>query len=256
VGCRAHSQAPRPLTPRNLRRAQDLFSSTGLNLIGSSVFSMSVAQARDFYGHLESIFERKLSKDVEKVLKSRLDNAFDFRVPEEVYTVTTALLMRQHAQQQVAQIITFMTGIPPPAGASTHAMLAPEAQLKRGPARCLALLYRGKNAIETVRRSVPPREAASSPACTQQTGLHGPDQGLAGHGALRLRRRRHAQRGARLGLARRLDARDEDYSLRAGRQGLDQEDYRPVVRRGGGPQGVLSGGEGAAAEYVVGEGGV
>ena len=36
----------------------------------------------------------------------RLDNAFEFKVPEEVYTVTTALLMRQHAQQQVAQIIT------------------------------------------------------------------------------------------------------------------------------------------------------
>jgi len=49
----------------------DLFSSTGLALIGSSVFSMSVAQAREFYGHLEAIFERKLSQDVEKVLKSR-----------------------------------------------------------------------------------------------------------------------------------------------------------------------------------------
>ena len=129
----------------------DLFSSTGLTLIGSSVFSMSVAQARDFYGHLESIFERKLSKDVEKVLKSRLDGAFDFKVPEEVYTVTTALLMRQHAQQQVAQIITFMSGVPPPPGASTHALLSPEMQLKRGPARCLALLYRGKDAINTVR---------------------------------------------------------------------------------------------------------
>jgi len=44
-----------------------------------------------------------------------------------------------------------MTGIPPPPGASTHAMLSPEMQLKRGPARCLALLYRGKDAIQTVR---------------------------------------------------------------------------------------------------------
>jgi nucleoside diphosphate kinase len=128
----------------------DLFSSTGLTLIGSSVFSMSVAQAREFYGFLENIFERKLAKDVEKVLKARLDGAFDFKVPEEVYTVTTALLMRQHAQREVARIISFMTGIEPPPGL-THSALSPQDQLKRGPARCLALLYRGKNAIETVR---------------------------------------------------------------------------------------------------------
>lgn len=128
----------------------DLFSSTGLTLIGSSVFSMSVAQAREFYGHLEGIFQQKFQKDVERVIKARLEGAFDFKIPDEVYTVTTALLMRRHAQQQVAQIIQFMTGIPPPPG-GTHTQLPAQDQLRRGPARCLALLYRGKDAITTVR---------------------------------------------------------------------------------------------------------
>ena len=128
----------------------DLFSSTGLTLIGSSVFSMSVAQAREFYGFLEGVFQQKFQKDVERMVKARLEGAFDFKVPDEVYTVTTALLMRRHAQQQVSQIIHFMTGIPPPPG-GTHQHLPAQDQLRRGPARCMALLYRGKDAIATVR---------------------------------------------------------------------------------------------------------
>ena len=68
---------------------------------------MSIAQAREFYGHLEPIFERKMIKDVEKILKVRLDGAFDFKVPDEVYTVTTALLMKQHAQTEVKFSVFF-----------------------------------------------------------------------------------------------------------------------------------------------------
>ena len=60
----------------------DLFSSTGLTLIGSSVFSMSVAQAREFYGFLEGVFQKKFEKEVERIVKSRLDGAFDFTVPD------------------------------------------------------------------------------------------------------------------------------------------------------------------------------
>ena len=63
--------------------------------------------------------------------------------------MTTALLMKQHAQQEVARIISFMTGVQPPEGA-THSALSIHDQLKRGPAKCLALLYRGKDAIATV----------------------------------------------------------------------------------------------------------
>jgi len=128
----------------------DLFSSTGLTLIGSSLFSMSVAQAREFYGFLEPLFERKLSHDVERVVRARLEDAFDFKVPPEVYTVTTALLMRQHAQKEVGRIISFMTGVEAPPD-QPHTALPMTEQLKRGPAKCLALLYRGKNAIATVR---------------------------------------------------------------------------------------------------------
>ena len=129
----------------------DLFSSTGLTLIGCSIFSMSVAQAREFYGFLEKIFERKLQKDVEAQVKARLEGAFAFKTPDEVYTVTTALLMKQHAQYEVSRIISFMTGILPPVGSNTHASLPAMEQLKRGPAKCFALLYRGKDAIATVR---------------------------------------------------------------------------------------------------------
>ena len=89
----------------------DLLSSTGLILIGTSVLSLSIAQAKQFYGHLEPIFDKKLEKDVRKVLHNRLDDAFDFVVPDVVYDQCTNMLRKVHAKNEVNRIIEYMTGM-------------------------------------------------------------------------------------------------------------------------------------------------
>eukprot|EP00039_Didymoeca_costata_P029900 m.26953 g.26953 ORF g.26953 m.26953 type:complete len:498 (-) comp7848_c0_seq2:44-1537(-) len=126
----------------------DLFSCTGLTLVGARLFSMSVEEAKNFYGHLTPIFAKKLAPKVNAILKKNLSNAFDFEMTDLEYEVMTALLKQKHAESEVNKIIHFMTGIYP------HEAMTPTEMQKRGTARCLALLYHGPNAIETIRQKL------------------------------------------------------------------------------------------------------
>lgn len=126
----------------------DLFSSTGLRLVGSRMLSMSVKEATDFYGFLQPIFAKKLAPKVDQILRQRLDGAFEFQVSDHEYEIMTALLKQKNATSEVASIIHYMTGVYP-----RHDLTEAE-RSKRGTARCLALLYHGPNAIQTIRNKL------------------------------------------------------------------------------------------------------
>jgi len=136
----------------------DLFGSTGLHLVGCRVFSFSVRQAKEFYGFLEDIFVDKLRSKLEGQIKRALDKEFgdQFTISDTEYDIFTTVLRRKMARTEVDRIIEYMAGVAPSA--------VPENDWdKAGPARCLALLYRGENAIETIRTklgSTDPSKAA------------------------------------------------------------------------------------------------
>merc|ERR1712086_136251 len=74
-----------------------------------------------------------------------LTEAFEFDVPEEIVTINTTLLKSHYAKAEVSKIIHYMAGIYP------HDNLTEVEKARRGPARVFALLYRGENAVETIR---------------------------------------------------------------------------------------------------------
>jgi len=123
----------------------DLFASTGLHLVGCKIFSFSVNEAFEFYGFLQKVFEKKLSGQVEERVETALQNAFEFDVPEEILSINTTLLKSHYAKAEVNKIIHYMSGVYP------HDNLTDAEKAKRGPARVFALLYRGENAVETIR---------------------------------------------------------------------------------------------------------
>ena len=137
----------------------DLFGSTGLHLVGCKVFSFSVRQAQEFYGFLEDVFVDKLRGKLEKRIRSALDKEFEgsFHITDSDYDLMTTVLKRKAARAEVDNIIQYMSGVDPTTTRS-------DAERRRpGPARCLALLYRGENAIETIRAklgSTDPSKAA------------------------------------------------------------------------------------------------
>ncbi|HOI56379.1 MAG TPA: nucleoside-diphosphate kinase [Phycisphaerae bacterium] len=123
----------------------DIFSKTGLFIVGAKVLSMSVAQGEEFYGPLKDMFREKLVGRVVETVHERLNGAFDFEVPAQVSQKVGAMLADVNAVTEFSKIVEYMTGVDPRAVGDAERN-AP------GKMQCLALLYRGKNAIEKIRK--------------------------------------------------------------------------------------------------------
>jgi nucleoside diphosphate kinase len=124
----------------------DVFSRTGLYIVGAKLLSMSAAQGEAFYAPLLDVFRDKLQFLIENTLRKRLSGAFDFPLPEEFFKSANAMLADLNARTEYAKIVQYMTGVDP------RALQSEDERQKPGPVRCLALLYRGEDAIEKIRR--------------------------------------------------------------------------------------------------------
>ncbi|MCR4291875.1 MAG: nucleoside-diphosphate kinase [Candidatus Kuenenia sp.] len=137
----------------------DMFSRTGLFIVGIKLLSMSIAQAEEFYGPLVGIFEEKLKPKPEKIaaqLKESLKTMFSFEIPDVTINEHAVQLTEQlkgiNAKHEFNKIVHYMTGL--------DVVKATEAEKKNpGTARCLALLYRGPNAINEIRNILGPTDS-------------------------------------------------------------------------------------------------
>ena len=124
----------------------DVFSRTGLYIVGAKLTSMSAAQGEAFYAPLVDVFRDKLRFLIENTLRERLRDAFDFPIPDAFYEAAKQMLADLNARTEFAKIVHYMTGVDP-------RKVAGEAERhKPGPVRCLVLLYRGAGAIEKIRQ--------------------------------------------------------------------------------------------------------
>ncbi|MBM4056178.1 MAG: nucleoside-diphosphate kinase [Planctomycetes bacterium] len=137
----------------------DMFSRTGLFIVGIKLLTMSIAQAEEFYGPLVSIFEEKLKPKPEKVaaqLRESLKSIFSFEIPEATINGHAAQLTEQlkgmNAIHEFNKIVHYMTGL-------DVAKATASEKKKPGTARCIALLYRGPNAINEIRNILGPTDS-------------------------------------------------------------------------------------------------
>jgi len=140
------------LKPENFERRSrrpgyiiDVFSRTGLFIVGAKLLSMTCAQGEAFYGPLVDLFHDRLQFLIERTMRDRLEDAFDFDLPEEFYASGKAMLADLNARTEFAKIVQYMTGVDP------RAVTSEADRNKPGPLRCLALLYRGSEAIRKIR---------------------------------------------------------------------------------------------------------
>lgn len=75
------------------------------------MFSMSVAQAIQFYGFLEDVFVEKLASSVEKRVRKQLAGQFDFHLSDEDYAAIANILKRKNAHSELGKIVYYMTGL-------------------------------------------------------------------------------------------------------------------------------------------------
>ena len=141
------------LKPENFERRSrrpgyiiDVFSRTGLYIVGAKLLSMSAAQGEAFYRPLLEVFRERLRFLLENTMRERLKGAFDFPLPQEFFETAKEMLADLNARTEFAKIVQYMTGVDPRTVAGKAERDQP------GPVRCLALLYRGPEAIAKIRR--------------------------------------------------------------------------------------------------------
>jgi nucleoside diphosphate kinase len=122
----------------------DTFSLTGLRIVASKLFRMTVAQGEQFYGPLKDIFVDKLQFLVSKVAYKQLQGAFDFEITEDDADVLGKHLAVRNATCEFNKIVEYMTGVHPDD-------ITADEKATAGEARCLAMLYEGVGAIDKIR---------------------------------------------------------------------------------------------------------
>jgi nucleoside diphosphate kinase len=130
----------------------DMFSRTGLYLVGARLLRMSYNQAEEFYGFLRGVFVKKLKGLVAARLKAAIGDAkvLGFSVTESQVDAMSDVLKSANAEHEFGRIVEYMTGL------DVRGEMSPEEKSRPGKAKALALLYQGRNAVEKIRAKLGP----------------------------------------------------------------------------------------------------
>jgi nucleoside diphosphate kinase len=137
----------------------DMFSRTGLRIIGIKVHCFSLEQALNFYGPVENVLKEKLAPNFGRKAKELLEKEFHFSLSPEADSILTGNFGIEYAKNQFEQIVEFMSGIRP-TGQSAGEMARP------GNVKCMILVYEGENAIKKIRDVLGPTDPLKAPEGT------------------------------------------------------------------------------------------
>jgi nucleoside diphosphate kinase len=150
------------LKPDNFRFASarpgliiDIFSRSGLRIVGAKVHRMSVAEAEDFYGPVRQVLRDKLKGKVAERATKALAAELGMEIPEAVKGQLGELLGPMYGDNQFYQIVQFMTGC------WGEGLVAAE-KTKSGKLQCLLLVYAGPNAISRIRSILGPTDPSKA----------------------------------------------------------------------------------------------
>jgi len=133
----------------------DLFSRSGLRLIGAKVLRMSLAEALEFYGPVQPVLRDKLGSIAVKRACKALKEEFGYDMSDDVIEALDGTLGPSFGDHQFYSIMNFMTG-----------QWAPDVREedldKEGKVRCMPLVYAGENAVEKIRAILGPTDPSKA----------------------------------------------------------------------------------------------
>ena len=133
----------------------DLFSRSGLRIIGAQVHRMSMAEAKQFYGPVQPVLREKLGGHAANKACAALKEEFGFAMPPEVKDALIKTLGPVYGDHQFYEIMQFMTGRWLPD-------VAAEDLETEGTARCLVLIYGGTDAVNKIRTILGPTDPSKA----------------------------------------------------------------------------------------------
>jgi len=150
------------LKPDNFRFASarpgliiDIFSRSGLRIVGAKIHRMTVAEAEEFYGPVRNVLREKLKGKVAERAAKVVSEELGMELTEDVKGHLGDLLGPKYGDNQFYKIIQFMTG-------RWGEGLVDSEKEKPGTLRCLLLVYAGPNAISRIRGILGPTDPSKA----------------------------------------------------------------------------------------------
>jgi nucleoside diphosphate kinase len=134
----------------------DLFSRTGLYIIGFKVHRMTVAQAEEFYRPVLDVLMDKLREPSGIRARLAFEREFGFPLSDDVQRRLGDLLGPLAGREHWESIVKFMSGMTPsecPAGRRNEP----------GTEKCIALVYQGVDAVRKIREVLGPTDPSKAP---------------------------------------------------------------------------------------------
>jgi len=137
----------------------DMFSRTGLRIIGMKIHCFSLSQALDFYGPVEAVLKKNLAPSFGKRAQELLEREFGFAMNAQTAQFLNESFGVECARNQFLNIVEFMSGKRP--GNSVQ-----EGLKGAGDTKCMILIYEGENAIDKIRKVLGPTDPLKAPEGT------------------------------------------------------------------------------------------
>ena len=137
----------------------DMFSKTGLRIVGCKIYQMSVSEALEFYGGVRKALNEKLSPIAGKMAADILGEKYDMEISSDTLKGLTESFGMAYADDQFSKIIEFMSGVRPE-------QADPNDFDKPGKVKCMVLIYEGENAVEKIRKVLGPTDPTKAPGGT------------------------------------------------------------------------------------------
>jgi nucleoside diphosphate kinase len=122
----------------------DMFSRSGLRIVGIKVLKMSVSQALQFYGPTKDGLKAKLAPIYGMQARELLEHEFNVHLNVQLQDILTNSFGDMYSEEQFERIVEFMAGIKP-------SDCKAEDLDKPGLVKCMVLVYEGKDAVQKVR---------------------------------------------------------------------------------------------------------
>jgi len=137
----------------------DVFSRTGLAIVGMKVHFMSVAQASEFYGPVLDVLKNLYRERAGSMAKLAVEQELGIAVDEGVQRQLGDLLGPIQGHQYWESIVKFMAGARP-------SECPPEKRDEPGTEKIIALIYEGVDAVKKIREVLGPTDPSKAPPGT------------------------------------------------------------------------------------------
>ncbi len=134
----------------------DLFSRTGLSIIGFKVHHMSVAQAEQFYGPVLQVLEQVFRESSGQRARLAVEEELGCPLGDEITKTFGDLLGPITGRAHWENIIQFMSGARP-------SQCPPDQHDAPGTEKCVAIIYQGIYAVKKIREVLGPTDPSKAP---------------------------------------------------------------------------------------------